>query len=266
MSNLALSEYGEIRVTPFGRHSVYDVICVIGNQKNPHEVWKRLCVAHPELLTKCEDFQFEGRGQRLTPTTSKQDTLYLIGLLPGAVGRAYREDAARLMIAKLEGRDITTTGSDLLVLQLADMQSKMQEMLAQNQQIMLAIASMCQQQGIQVQSLQSQLAQQDARLTQFEQIRDEAIADLNTLESPSVEAEELGTRAKIRRLVADFVVAKGLGYQEVYARLYREFRDRYRTDLYQRAKNNGKKKPLDIAEELGVVEQLYAVATDLFVG
>lgn len=106
----------------------------------------------------------------------------------------------------------------------------------------------------------------EARLTQFEQVREEAIADLNTLEPPSVEAEELSTRAKIRRLVADFVVAKGLGYQEVYTRLYREFRDRYRTDLKVRAKNSGKKKPLDVAEELGVLEQLYAVANDLFVG
>ncbi|HEY9610562.1 hypothetical protein [Allocoleopsis sp.] len=104
----------------------------------------------------------------------------------------------------------------------------------------------------------------ESRLTQFEQIRDEAIADLNTLEPPSVEAEELSTRAKIRRRVTDFVVAKGLGYQEAYAQLYREFRDRYHTDLRQRAKNSGKKKPLDIAEDLGLVEELYAVADDLF--
>jgi len=105
----------------------------------------------------------------------------------------------------------------------------------------------------------------ESRLAQFEQVREEAIADLDSLEPPSVDAEELSTRAKIRRLVTDFVVAKGLGYQDVYGRLYREFRDRYHLDLRQRAKNTGKKKPLDVAEELGVVEQLYAVATDLFV-
>lgn len=102
--NLALLDYGEIRVTPDKRYSIFDVVEVVGGKKNPYETWKRLTDDYPEVLTKCEDFKFPGKGQRLTPVVTKEGLLYLIGLLPGAVGRTYREDAAKLMLSKIEGR------------------------------------------------------------------------------------------------------------------------------------------------------------------
>jgi hypothetical protein len=46
--------------------------------------------------------------------------------------------------------------------------------------------------------------------------------------------------------------------------LYAEFRDRYHINLRIRARNNGKLKPLDICEQLGMIEELYAVASNLF--
>lgn len=104
MNNLTLLSYGEIRVTDDEQFSVYDLIQVVGGQKDPYNVWKRLCVEYPELLTMCQDFKFSGRGQRETPVTSKAGLLHIIGLLPGAVGRSYREEAAKLMLAKIEGR------------------------------------------------------------------------------------------------------------------------------------------------------------------
>ncbi|MCT7984978.1 hypothetical protein NG796_17030 [Laspinema sp. A4] len=96
-------ENQEIRVTEDGRYSVYDVIRFCG-QKNPHEVWKRLCREHSELLTRSEKYKFPGRGgaARATPVADRSQLLYIIGLLPGAVGQAYREDAAKVFLQYLE--------------------------------------------------------------------------------------------------------------------------------------------------------------------
>lgn len=102
--NLTLSNYGEIRVTPDERYSVFDVIEVIGGKSNPRKAWSDLKEQFPEVVTRCDNFKFDGQGQRPTPVTNKEGLLHIIGLLPGAVGRTYREGAAKLMLAKIEGR------------------------------------------------------------------------------------------------------------------------------------------------------------------
>jgi hypothetical protein len=115
--NLALLNYGEIRVTPDARYSVFDVVEVIGGKKNPRQAWKLVCESFPEVVQKVDNFQFSGAGQRLTPVTNKEGLLYIIGLLPGAVGQTYREDAAKLMLSKVEGRsEEVATFSDNLAL------------------------------------------------------------------------------------------------------------------------------------------------------
>lgn len=110
MTQIALENYGEIRVTPDEQYSVFDVVEVIGGKKNPHQAWEGLTATYPEVLQKVENFKFPGRGQRLTPVTDKEGLLYVIGLLPGAVGRSYREDAAKLMLSKIEGRSDKVVG------------------------------------------------------------------------------------------------------------------------------------------------------------
>jgi hypothetical protein len=114
--NLALENYGEIRVTPDERYSVFDVIEVIGGKNNPRKAWSDLKEQFPEVVTRSDNFKFDGQGQRPTPVTNKEGLLYIIGLLPGAVGRSYREDAAKLMLAKIEGRsDFAIQTSDRLL-------------------------------------------------------------------------------------------------------------------------------------------------------
>lgn len=115
--NLALESYGEIRVTPDGCYSVFDVVEVVGGKKNPRDAWKALVEQFPEVVARTDSFKFPGRGQQLTPITNKEGLLHIIGLLPGAVGRTYREDAAKLMLAKIEGRlDEVVQKSDNLAL------------------------------------------------------------------------------------------------------------------------------------------------------
>lgn len=108
------------------------------------------------------------------------------------------------------------------------------------------------------------------RLAFFEEERDKAEADLRSLPAPSVEAAPVSLRMQISRLVRDAVIAKGIAYEVAWRSIYRDFRDRYHVDLKARSKNTQRpgtktpsKKPLDICEELEMLEQLYAVATDV---
>ena len=93
----------KIRRTNDGRCSVYDLIRAIGQQKNPHDVWKCLVATHSEVLGKTENFKFPGQGQRETPVTALRGWLYILALLPGAMGKKYREHAAQLVTRYMKG-------------------------------------------------------------------------------------------------------------------------------------------------------------------
>lgn len=93
----------KIRKTPDGRFSVYDLIRICGGQKNPRDAWKSLCDVHSEVVGKTDKFQFEGKGQRKTPVATIENSLYILGLLPGHCGKSYREKAANLVRRYIEG-------------------------------------------------------------------------------------------------------------------------------------------------------------------
>jgi hypothetical protein len=98
-----ICDHGDIRVSPDGQPSVFDMIRVLGGQKAPQTVWLRLKESHPEVTTKCSYLQFPGPGQRDTPVAkTKEDAYYILGLLPGAVGKQYREEAAKLFVTFLD--------------------------------------------------------------------------------------------------------------------------------------------------------------------
>lgn len=105
-------DLGEIRMTEAGQPSVFDMIRVLGGQKAPHKVWERLAETHPEVLTKCQNLKFPGRGQRVTPVArTKEDAYYILGLLPGAAGRRYREEAAKLFSQFLDNPAAVATAA-----------------------------------------------------------------------------------------------------------------------------------------------------------
>jgi len=91
----------DIRVTNDGRFSVYDVIKFCG-KGGERKVWSRLVERYPEVVPKCHNFKFPGRGQRNTPVANRENILYIIGLLPGAIGQSYREQAAKVFIQYLD--------------------------------------------------------------------------------------------------------------------------------------------------------------------
>lgn len=93
----------QIRKTPNGLFSIYDLIQICSGVTNPYQSWINLTEQYPEVLYKIENFQFPGQGQRLTPVATLENCLYILGLLPGHCGKSYREKAANLVRRYLEG-------------------------------------------------------------------------------------------------------------------------------------------------------------------
>ena len=56
---------------------MFDMIRVLGGQKNPRDAWNRLTETHPEVVGKCDNLQFPGAGQRETPVAKTKEDAYL---------------------------------------------------------------------------------------------------------------------------------------------------------------------------------------------
>jgi hypothetical protein len=110
-----------------------------------------------------------------------------------------------------------------------------------------------------------QLAAQDRRLEAIEQRQQEALAKLKQLPPASVEVEPLTTRFALGRLVRDYAIANSIDYPIPWNRLYMEHRDRTHIDLKARARNHKPKMSCcEYAEKYGYIEQLYAIALEIF--
>ncbi|MEM9805247.1 MAG: hypothetical protein AAF959_08190 [Cyanobacteria bacterium P01_D01_bin.56] len=92
----------KIRRTEDGRCSIYDLIRAVG-QRDPYNAWKRLMREHPDILTICQDIKFPGSKQKKTPSVDLQGWLQILPLLPGAMGKRYREEAAKLVTRYIQG-------------------------------------------------------------------------------------------------------------------------------------------------------------------
>jgi len=49
-----------LRFTPDGRVSVVDAIRAVGDVNYPTSIWEHLKKAHPDILSHCEDYSFQG--------------------------------------------------------------------------------------------------------------------------------------------------------------------------------------------------------------
>lgn len=101
------------------------------------------------------------------------------------------------------------------------------------------------------------------KIIKFERIQSEATSKLFEPELPSVLPLQKSDRAKINEIVKNFAIGTGINYSSLWTKLYTEFTARYHIDLVQRAKNQ-KLRPLDIAETLCKLPELFAVAGELF--
>lgn len=114
MSDLSIFEFNGDSIREYNdQFSVYDIIRVIGGQKSERTVWERLGNDYPDILSKCNSVKFprkDGKKANLaSPACNRQVALEIIGLLPGQVGKKYREESAKLFCRYIDS-DITLAG------------------------------------------------------------------------------------------------------------------------------------------------------------
>lgn len=90
-----------IRTTPSGDISLFDFIFVVGGCKSPREVWNRLLKNYPEYCHISAQYSFGGKGgaAKKTPVANKEQILQVLSALPGAAGKRYRQEAAKIVLA-----------------------------------------------------------------------------------------------------------------------------------------------------------------------
>lgn len=82
MTNSIIISNSKIRRTEDGRFSAFDIIRIAGGQKNPHQVWKRLCEEYPEVISSVTSHKFKGPGERSTPVADFDAAIYIMGKMP----------------------------------------------------------------------------------------------------------------------------------------------------------------------------------------
>ena len=104
------------------------------------------------------------------------------------------------------------------------------------------------------------LTEVKSELAQFKLTQSQAMEELTAIDTTTpVELKDKSTRSKISELVRSYCVSANVPFRDCWNKLYSEFYYIYHTDLKIRAKNKGLK-PMDIAEQLGMLEQLWSVA------
>ncbi|RIV20370.1 hypothetical protein DYU11_20170 [Fibrisoma montanum] len=102
----------------------------------------------------------------------------------------------------------------------------------------------------------------EERFGQFQQIQQEATAELQALPAPSEEMPELSTEDKVRRMVNVYASATVTPVPDVWRKIYTEMYYRYRVSVNHCKPNPGESK-LQMLKRLGHVDKLWVVATNI---
>lgn len=110
----------------------------------------------------------------------------------------------------------------------------------------------------------NKMVEQERALKQIQETQQQALTELNALPEPNTVPEQITTRTRIRQIVGMYVKKTLVSFEDAWNTLYKEFDYRYHKNIKLRAENKGTK-PLDIVEnDLNLIEELYAVACELF--
>lgn len=101
-----------IRRTQDGRISVFDALKASG-AASPRETWKRLSSTYPDIVTKCDNTRFPGRGgaAKATPVTDAEGWRAILTVLPGLIGKQYRAAANELVTKFLEQPELVAAAA-----------------------------------------------------------------------------------------------------------------------------------------------------------
>lgn len=104
------------------------------------------------------------------------------------------------------------------------------------------------------------------RLTRITESQENRISNIeNKIEERKaiLPAPSISPRQNITKIVREYAVKEEKDFRDVYRELYRDFSYRYHMDIEKRAKNRDMAK-MDYIETEGLIENLEAVAIDLF--
>ncbi len=107
-------------------------------------------------------------------------------------------------------------------------------------------------------ALRSDVEQVKTRMAGIEQTQQH-------IEAVLVPIPEVSTRMKLNEIVREYCIKTGSEFNNTWRQLYREFRNRTGKDLVNRQKLAGETSCLDVAERLGLIDQLFSLAVKLFV-
>jgi hypothetical protein len=118
-----IDDFGEdIRFTPDGWISVYDGISAVLRMSEgldsgiewrslekkrfddlARKQWERIQDKYSEVVTRCHNFRFSGKGQRDTPVADLQTFGEILVVLPGQMAARIRSEAVRTLIRAMKG-------------------------------------------------------------------------------------------------------------------------------------------------------------------
>lgn len=86
------------------RASVFDVIQVVLQVKNPRQTFNALCKEYADTcMAQIQPYQFPGSGERPTPVCDAGQLMKLINVLPGKRAAQFRNGAADVLVRYLAG-------------------------------------------------------------------------------------------------------------------------------------------------------------------
>ena len=117
-------------------------------------------------------------------------------------------------------------------------------------------------------ALQLQQAQKintiESKVNEIIEAKEIAQAEMLALPKPDKKAKECTVRKNVSKIVNVHCQEMHKLQQEAYTDLYREFRYRYGIDVNARMEKGKFKTKLDCIESLGMMEELYALAYEMF--
>jgi hypothetical protein len=67
-----------VRFTPDGKISVVDAIRAVSNSNRPRAIWENVKVKHPEILTYCEHYPFQGERPVLVANSKGWERILMV--------------------------------------------------------------------------------------------------------------------------------------------------------------------------------------------
>ena len=104
----------------------------------------------------------------------------------------------------------------------------------------------------------------EAKVNEIIEEKESALKEIASLPKPEKKAKEITKRKSVSKLINAHCKEMHRLQQEAYTDLYVEFKYRYGIDVNARMKSGKYKTKLDVIEDLGMIDELYSLAYEMF--